>query len=342
MSTHVSFPKRRKTGSLFKMNQRKMDMGEKKFQQRQEEIELQRRIDVKDPSTDTPFIFDIGQHTLEFGRREFCLVTGFRFGDCSLDHLSGGQSGFRDRVFLGIARGGGVADGAPFVKDDYDRLFHVRSRLSTLIPFVGEMNKTWWRSSLEYFHNVSNASASSHGPLKTKNSRLKRKAFISHTHVCTEVCRESFSSFTENPDNRAALMNKIMDMEVEFQRRITAIEQYLKIPTSSNVEKTSNVIEECIDVDLNVVEQQYVAGKNLIYEFKQQVASKNLINDEEPHVAGKNFIDEEDQQFSSKNLEVSLKGEELFAVESLMKMIDFDIPKEDQQWETAQSMITDP
>ncbi|GKC84821.1 hypothetical protein Tco_1140538, partial [Tanacetum coccineum] len=62
---------------------------------------------------------------------------------------------------------------------------------------------------------------------------------------------DSFSSFTENPDNRAALMNKIIDMEVEFQRRITAIEQYLKIPTSSNVEKTSNVVEECIDVDLN-------------------------------------------------------------------------------------------
>ncbi|GKD70076.1 hypothetical protein Tco_1324166, partial [Tanacetum coccineum] len=117
------------------------------------------------------------------------------------------------------------------------------------------MNKTWWRSSLEYFHNVSNASASSHGPLKTKNSRLKRKAFISHTHVCTEVFREtssirydsplnnvfsdtmefdhdSFSRFTKNPDNRAAHMNKITDMKVEFHRHL-------------------KLVEECIDVDLN-------------------------------------------------------------------------------------------
>ncbi|GJU74641.1 phospholipase-like protein [Tanacetum coccineum] len=63
---------------------------------------------VKDLSIDIPFIFDIGQHTLEFGRRKFCLVTYFRFGDCSLDHLSGGQSGFRDRVFLGIAKVKGI------------------------------------------------------------------------------------------------------------------------------------------------------------------------------------------------------------------------------------------
>nr|GEW98338.1 phospholipase-like protein [Tanacetum cinerariifolium] len=156
---------------------------------------------------------------------------------------------------------------------------------------------------------------------------------------------KSFSSFTENPDNQATLMNKITDMGVEFQRRIIAIEQYLKIPTSSNVENTSNVAEECMNVDQNtscesdvdaknvdndsmdvdhdlkVEEQQNVAGKNLIDEFELQVPSENLINNE-------NFIDEEDQQFSSKNLEVPLDGEELFAVQSLMQMNDFDLPKE--------------
>nr|GEZ12668.1 phospholipase-like protein [Tanacetum cinerariifolium] len=39
--------------------------------------------------------------------------------------------------------------------------------------------------------------------------------------------------------DQAALMNKIMDMRVDFHRRIIEIEQYLKISTSSNAEKPS-------------------------------------------------------------------------------------------------------
>ncbi|GJR26210.1 phospholipase-like protein [Tanacetum coccineum] len=60
---------------------------------------LQHQRNVKDPSTDIPFIFDIGPNTIEFGRREFCLVTGFLFGDCLLDHLKGVNPCFRERVF---------------------------------------------------------------------------------------------------------------------------------------------------------------------------------------------------------------------------------------------------
>lgn len=47
---------------------------------------------------------DIGEHTIELGRKEFCLITGFRFGKISLDHLSGGVSSFRNRVFTGLSR----------------------------------------------------------------------------------------------------------------------------------------------------------------------------------------------------------------------------------------------
>ena len=54
---------------------------------------------VKDATYDTPFIFDIGQHTIEMGRREFCLITGFRFGDISLRHLQNVKSAFMKRVF---------------------------------------------------------------------------------------------------------------------------------------------------------------------------------------------------------------------------------------------------
>ncbi|GJS20059.1 phospholipase-like protein [Tanacetum coccineum] len=63
---------------------------------------------VKDPSTDTPFVLDIGQHTLEFGRREFCLVIGFRFGNFCLHDLSKGRSGFRNCEFPGVARVKGI------------------------------------------------------------------------------------------------------------------------------------------------------------------------------------------------------------------------------------------
>ncbi|PWA39292.1 phospholipase-like protein [Artemisia annua] len=56
---------------------------------------------VEDATFDTPFIFDIGQHTVEMGRREFCLITGFRFGDISLSHLQHVKSRFMKRVFPG-------------------------------------------------------------------------------------------------------------------------------------------------------------------------------------------------------------------------------------------------
>ncbi|GKD39134.1 hypothetical protein Tco_1259341 [Tanacetum coccineum] len=178
--------------------------------------------------------------------------------------------------------------------------------------FHNKMIKPWWKSSLEYFHNVSNASTSSHAPSKKKKSQFKRKVVRTEVsrevHVRTEVIHEvhvrtdvhhyvdeglsvqdlvkkigdmqrefqsritaveqyvnqhktsstsndspvdnvfsdtsdfdhdSFSRFTENLVNRAALMNKITDMRADFQRRITAIEQYLKISTSSNVENPS-------------------------------------------------------------------------------------------------------
>ncbi|GJX41951.1 phospholipase-like protein [Tanacetum coccineum] len=428
---------------------------------------------VKDPSTDTPFIFDIGQHTLEFGRREFCLVIGFHFGKVCLDHLSKGPSGFRDRVFPGVARVKGIelnkllhsqtdfnnlldddvvrvclllaldfvfmgfelrhvisnqllnlvndfsawdnfprgqyiweefhkrvynndhtfqqnviprsvewSDGTPFLKCDYDRLFNVRTRLSTITPFSDEMNKPWWKSSLEYFHNVSNASTTSHAPSNKKKSQFKRKVVSREVHVHTEVSREvhvrtdvhhyvdeglsvqdlvkkigdmqrefqsritaveqyvnqhktsstandshSFSRFTENPDDRAALINKIMDM-----RPSCGYDNHVKTSVESDVDnqnvdnhsmdfhhdpKTSfesdvNNHSMDFDHDPKVLEQQNISGKNLFDEFEQHVSSNNLFNHE----------------FSTKKLDAQLEMEELFEVDTLCLMIDFDIPKE--------------
>ncbi|GKB86559.1 hypothetical protein Tco_0958831 [Tanacetum coccineum] len=60
---------------------------------------LQHQRYVEDPSIDIPFIFDIDRRTLELGRQDFCLITGFRFGKISLDPKEKDRSQFRERVF---------------------------------------------------------------------------------------------------------------------------------------------------------------------------------------------------------------------------------------------------
>ncbi|GJS07650.1 phospholipase-like protein [Tanacetum coccineum] len=322
---------------------------------------LQHQRYVKDPSVHMPFIFDIGPHIIEFGRREFCLITGFVFWECSLDHLNGGQSAFCDRVFPNISnvkgdmlykilnnqsnfdklldddvvrlclllaldfvfmgyemrhvianellnlvddlaawndfpwgehmwielhhRGFAFAfkiwilemfpnsktwwiqeknvipravawsDGTPFLKSDYDCLFHVRNRISTQSPSSDEMKQLWWKKSLEYFHNVSKAITSSDVPVYTKKSRVKCKLVGSDTHVSTDDDRDVDLSpdVHHDVDDRDVdlspdvqhdvdeglsvqdLTKKIFHMHWDFQSRITAIEQAV------NQHKTSEI-----------------------------------------------------------------------------------------------------
>lgn len=60
---------------------------------------------VKDPHVNTPFYFDVGKHKLEFGRKEFSLITGFRMGDCSLESFQTAKlNSFRHRVFPEVER----------------------------------------------------------------------------------------------------------------------------------------------------------------------------------------------------------------------------------------------
>ncbi|PWA48921.1 phospholipase-like protein [Artemisia annua] len=56
---------------------------------------LQHQREVQNPDINTPFYFDIGQHSLEFGRQEMCLILGFRFGDVSFAHCHKRKSGFK-------------------------------------------------------------------------------------------------------------------------------------------------------------------------------------------------------------------------------------------------------
>ena len=59
---------------------------------------LQHQVKVSNISSDSPPLqFKIGDDLLEFGRKEFCLITGFRFGKvCKNENKA---NAFRDRVF---------------------------------------------------------------------------------------------------------------------------------------------------------------------------------------------------------------------------------------------------
>lgn len=60
-------------------------------------VRKQRRVD--ESHYDMPFIYYLDGHTLHFGRPEFCLMTGLRFGSVSFELYTSGALKFRDRVF---------------------------------------------------------------------------------------------------------------------------------------------------------------------------------------------------------------------------------------------------
>lgn len=61
---------------------------------------LQHQVKVpKISSASPPLKFQIGEHSLEFGRKEFCLITGLRLGKVSTRCDAECTNAFRDRVF---------------------------------------------------------------------------------------------------------------------------------------------------------------------------------------------------------------------------------------------------
>ncbi|PWA39760.1 phospholipase-like protein [Artemisia annua] len=59
---------------------------------------LQHQVSVSNMCPDFPIIYHIGDHYLQFGRKEFCLITGFRFGNV-VTPKARKDSPFSDRVF---------------------------------------------------------------------------------------------------------------------------------------------------------------------------------------------------------------------------------------------------
>ncbi|PWA90833.1 phospholipase-like, Aminotransferase-like mobile domain protein [Artemisia annua] len=60
---------------------------------------LQNQIKSDDAHYDLPLIYDVNGHHLHFGRRQFHLITGFKFGMPSFRKFRTGDIIFRDRVF---------------------------------------------------------------------------------------------------------------------------------------------------------------------------------------------------------------------------------------------------
>ncbi|GJR57259.1 phospholipase-like, aminotransferase-like mobile domain protein [Tanacetum coccineum] len=60
---------------------------------------LQKQCCVDDDSFDLPLIYNVNGHNLHFGRCEFCLVTGFKFGMVSFREYRNGDIPFRNRLF---------------------------------------------------------------------------------------------------------------------------------------------------------------------------------------------------------------------------------------------------
>ncbi|GJX65283.1 phospholipase-like, aminotransferase-like mobile domain protein [Tanacetum coccineum] len=60
---------------------------------------LQKQCCADDDSFDLPLIYNVNGHNLHFGRCEFCLVTGFKFGMVSFRKYRNGDILFRNRLF---------------------------------------------------------------------------------------------------------------------------------------------------------------------------------------------------------------------------------------------------
>ncbi|GKA35327.1 phospholipase-like, aminotransferase-like mobile domain protein [Tanacetum coccineum] len=80
---------------------------------------LQKQSFSDDESFDLPLIYHLNGHSLHFGRRQFCLVTGFKFGLISLREHSNGDIHFRNRLFpKKIGYGVIIIDVLAFIEDE--------------------------------------------------------------------------------------------------------------------------------------------------------------------------------------------------------------------------------
>nr|GEU64183.1 phospholipase-like protein [Tanacetum cinerariifolium] len=239
--------------------------------------------------------------------------------------------------------------------------------LSILTPSSDEINKPWWKSSLEYFHNVSNASTSSHAPSKNK-SQFKRKVVRTEVsrevHVHIEVSRAlhvrtDVHHYVDEGLSVQNLVKKIGVMQREFQSRIIA---------TSNIANDSpidNVFSDTSDFDHDTlvesdVDNQNVDNHSIDFDhdpktsFEFDVNIKNVDNHsmdvdhdpkapEEPIMAGNNLFQEEDQTVLFKEFGCSTREVPNVAVNNLFQEEDqqFSAKKLEAQLEMKERFAVD-
>nr|GEY40422.1 phospholipase-like, aminotransferase-like mobile domain protein [Tanacetum cinerariifolium] len=60
---------------------------------------LQKQCCSDDDNFDLPLIYNVNGHSLRFGRRQFCLLAGFKFGSINFCEYKNGDISFRNRLF---------------------------------------------------------------------------------------------------------------------------------------------------------------------------------------------------------------------------------------------------
>ncbi|PWA82900.1 phospholipase-like protein [Artemisia annua] len=231
---------------------------------------LQHQKHVDNPSYETPVYFEIDKHTLEFGRREFCLITGLRFGKISLEHLKDSVSSFSERVFPGIYR---VKERKTHLKE-YVKLGSAYTATYSLYGFVFALkifvlesfpnSRLWWKKednviprSVAWADHTKfnkcdyNRFFIRQHPSKTHADTQRKSITLVVKHeVLVPVEEETVEEEEEvneevvdeglNGMSKSELVKKLVDMERELTNyktistRLTAIEQLLKsqsIPT---------------------------------------------------------------------------------------------------------------
>ncbi|GJV26764.1 phospholipase-like protein [Tanacetum coccineum] len=142
---------------------------------------LQKQSFSDDESFDLPFIYHLNGHSLHFGRRQFCLVTGFKFGLISLREHRNGDIPFRNRLFpKKIGYDVKIIDVLAFIEDE--------EKFSKLVSVVDDA----------FFRIVNYLDAWNSFPW---GEHIWRQLYDSIRNVCSKHKLEHLDGLRKNPNH---------------------------------------------------------------------------------------------------------------------------------------------
>ncbi|GJW47453.1 hypothetical protein Tco_0079099 [Tanacetum coccineum] len=97
--SHIQVMVLKKISVLVQLTSKWLDLSYFDHQAHMIDYMLQKQCRVNDSHYDMPLTYYVNGRGLHFGRREFSLITGFRFGAVTFNCYSKGDLKFRDRVF---------------------------------------------------------------------------------------------------------------------------------------------------------------------------------------------------------------------------------------------------